>query len=566
MHCYPATVRDLPVGRIGGLAVALGIGAAIGFSCGSAWATPQDASHPDTRIEPRARMISVDGGAARALPQTQRRHPQTTGSRPPTATRISAPSVGARTIAPPAASVSARANAVSAANSASSDAARPGPFASFLFNRTPTLLPSLTSQGSNGVVTGDLNVTDPDSSTVTFTVTREPVNGTVKVDAAGHYIYTADPAYVQGGTTDSFVVTVSDADGELHLHGLAGLVNLLTFGLVGDAGHTTSTTVSIIVNPASPALNPPSVERLIFATLTDSSITAAPGGFESPHVVINPSPSVTSKGELLVFLPGTQGRPSQYSAILRSAAGWGFYSVGLNYPNQTTMASLCRTSPDPNCYWAARSDVLFGDGTPVSGQSDVTPADSIVNRLAKLLVYMDATFPGEGWGQFLLPDSTVDWSKVVLAGHSQGGGHVGVMAKTVNLARAVYFSSPDDWSDLTNQPADWTLSKPNVTPAGRQYGFGSDADTLVPNSHAFAIWDNLGLARPGSGPVLVETSSAPFGDSHQLRTALPFNPTSSAPGTALKNHGITVVDTSTPLDGNGRPRFSTDGVWSYLLG
>jgi hypothetical protein len=34
----------------------------------------------------------------------------------------------------------------------------------------------------------------------------------------------------------------------------------------------------------------------------------------------------------------------------------------------------------------------------------------------------------------------------------------------------------------------------------------------------------------------------------------------------LKNHGITVVDVSTPVDGSGRPVFGTNGVWAYLLG
>ena len=62
----------------------------------------------------------------------------------------------------------------------------------------------------------------------------------------------------------------------------------------------------------------------------------------------------------------------------------------------------------------------------------------------------------QGWGQFLLADNTVDWRKVVLAGHSQGGGHVGVLAKSVSLNRAVYFSSPEDWYDTTDTPASWS--------------------------------------------------------------------------------------------------------------
>jgi hypothetical protein len=139
-----------------------------------------------------------------------------------------------------------------------------------------------------------------------------------------------------------------------------------------------------------------------------------------------------------------------------------------------------------------------------------------------------------------------------------------VLAKTVALSRAVYFSSPDDWQVSTDTPANWTLTRPNVTPSNQQFGFGSDNDTLVPNAHAFAHWVALGLQKPASGAVLVDGTASPFSDSHQLRTSLPFNPASTAPTLGLRHHGVTVVDTSTPLDGNGKPLFDTNGVWAYL--
>jgi hypothetical protein len=324
------------------------------------------------------------------------------------------------------------------------------------------------------------------------------------------------------------------------------------------AGTATSSEALLTVNP------PASAERQVNATSTDPAITAAPAGGEAPHVAINPAASVSAQGRLLVFLPGTQGRPTQYTLILRAAAARGFHAVGINYPNQTAMGALCQFSTDADCYWNARNAVIFGGGTPVSGQAPVSRADSIVNRLNRLLASLNAQYPAEGWGQFLLADATVDWSRVVLAGHSQGGGHVGVLAKTVSLGRAVYFSAPEDWNELTDRPANWTQARPNVTPASRQYGFGSDADTLVPNSHAFAHWNALGLFRPASGPVLVEGSSSPFADSQQLRTALPPNPASTAATAALRNHGVTVVDTSTPVDSAGKPLFDTNGVWAYL--
>jgi len=325
------------------------------------------------------------------------------------------------------------------------------------------------------------------------------------------------------------------------------------------AGSVTSDAATLTVTP------PPSVERTVNATTTDSRITAIPSSGEAPHVAINPSATVAAKGRLIVFLPGTQGRPDQYSSILRAGATRGFHAIGLNYANQTAMGTYCQNSADRECYWNARNVVVFGDGTPVTGQSPVTKADSVVNRLEKLLAWMHTTYPVEGWGQFLLANSTVDWSKVVVAGHSQGGGHAGVLAKTVALSRAVYLSSPADWYDTTNTAAGWTRTRPNVTPANQQFGFGSDDDVLVPNAYAFTHWDGFGMPRPATGPVRVETGAPPYAESRQLRTALAPNPASSNLSNALRYHGLTAVDVSTPVDANGRPLFDVNGVWAYLL-
>lgn len=307
-----------------------------------------------------------------------------------------------------------------------------------------------------------------------------------------------------------------------------------------------------------------STERTFNATTTDSAVTAIPSAGEAPHISINPSPTINPRGKLFVFLPGTQGRPAQYTFILRAAAIRGFHALGLNYQNQVAMGALCQQSPDPDCYWNARNVVIFGGGTPVAGQIATSSADSIFNRLNKALVWLRNNHPAEGWGQFLLSDNSVNWSTVVISGHSQGGGHAGVLVKRVALSRACYFSAPEDWNETTDRPANWTSARSNVTPADRQFGFGSDNDSLVPNSHAFAHWTSLGLGTPSGGPVLVDNSAAPYSGSQQLRTNLPPNPASTALSTALKNHGVTVVDTSTPLDNQGKPLFDTSGVWEYL--
>lgn len=307
-----------------------------------------------------------------------------------------------------------------------------------------------------------------------------------------------------------------------------------------------------------------SVERLINASITDSAISVTPSTGEAPHLAINPAASLNPRGKLFVFLPGTQGRPSQYGHILRAAATRGFHAVGINYLNQTAMGVLCQSSNDANCYWNARNTVIFGAGAPVEGQTLVSSADGIANRLNKLLLWLKTNHPSEGWGQFLLANNTADWRQVVVSGHSQGGGHAAVLAKTVTLTRACYFSSPDDWNAITDTPANWTRSRANVTPADRQFGFGSDNDTLVPNAHAIAHWTQLGMSTPPAGAVLVDNARAPYSGSQQLRTALPPNPASTAMTAGLRNHGVTVVDTSTPLDEAGKPLFDTNGVWRYL--
>jgi len=130
------------------------------------------------------------------------------------------------------------------------------PFTSFVaaitgvfFNQSPALRPTQTGQGTNGVVSGDLRASDADSVALSYTVASKPAHGTVAVAADGSDTYTPDPATGAAGTTDSFVVTVSDAGSGFHIHGLFGLINALTFGLIGESGHHGGAVVSVTVTP-----------------------------------------------------------------------------------------------------------------------------------------------------------------------------------------------------------------------------------------------------------------------------------------------------------------------------
>lgn len=129
----------------------------------------------------------------------------------------------------------------------SSAIARTDPLTALLGNSPPRPVGIQTDQSPGGIVSGLVDATDDDGDSVGLTVTRAPAHGTVTLTPAGHYTYTADPMLAHGDFVDSFDVTATDANAGFHLHGFEGLLNLLTFGLLGSAGHTTTTTVRVAV-------------------------------------------------------------------------------------------------------------------------------------------------------------------------------------------------------------------------------------------------------------------------------------------------------------------------------
>jgi hypothetical protein len=298
----------------------------------------------------------------------------------------------------------------------------------------------------------------------------------------------------------------------------------------------------------APAPAPASVERNLSPVTIDPSVDTS----LQPHVAINPSADVAPAGKLFVFLPGTEAVPDMYRLILRSGASRGFHALGLNYPNGEAVGMLCKFDSDEDCYWKVRREIV--DGTDESALVDVDAANSIAGRLANAIAYLHDNYPDEGWEQFLT-NGAVDWSKIVVAGHSQGGGHAGVMAKLYEMSRAVYFASPADWNGISDAPAAWT-SRANETPVSRQFGFTHLDDNLVPYVELQEIWQSMGIT---GSTASVDTNAAPFGGTHLLTTDA--EPISSL-GTFSPTHGATIVDASTPLDDDDEPLY--ESVWAYL--
>jgi hypothetical protein len=302
----------------------------------------------------------------------------------------------------------------------------------------------------------------------------------------------------------------------------------------------------------TPTPAPASVERSVLPAQTSSAININ----LSPHFVINPDPAVTARNRLFVMLPGTLAVPNTYREIVRTGASRGYHAIGLTYPNDDAIEGLCGNSSDPDCAGRARREVITGENT--STLVAVNEANSITTRLIRLLEFLNASFPTEGWGQYLANGQPV-WSRITIAGHSQGGGHAGFFAKLVELDRAVMFSAPGDTGVAVNSAAQWT-ALPNITPTSRQYGFTHVNDNLAPLANVSRNWQAIGLG--AFGPLFsVDGQSSPFGNSRQLTTEAAPNPNPTGPS-ASPTHGAPVVDAVTPRDVQGRPIFTP--VWIYL--
>jgi hypothetical protein len=199
---------------------------------------------------------------------------------------------------------------------------------------------------------------------------------------------------------------------------------------------------------------------------TDPAIRTVRG----PHLALY-DPHVTSLHRLLLFLPGTNGRPEGSLAFDTAFTQWGFHAITLDYENGVQAAS-CSPSPDPSCFDHYRETIITG--APGSERIAVTPANSIVNRFARLLTYLAQTDPDGQWADFL-DAGQPRWDRIVVAGHSQGAGHAAYLGKLFRVDRVLMFSGPQDYAIVLNGPASWE-SRPSLTPPRRFFAFLSQRD------------------------------------------------------------------------------------------
>ena len=135
---------------------------------------------------------------------------------------IPQPTAAAAAVAQPAAAVSAASSLAGVVPSGNGNQAPTGPLNfvtaalslisreinRLLFNSGPTAKPVLTSQ--TNTLAGSIGGSDPEGDPLSYAIAQAPNHGSVVVDSAGNFTYTADESLAATGGQDTFVVEVRD--------------------------------------------------------------------------------------------------------------------------------------------------------------------------------------------------------------------------------------------------------------------------------------------------------------------------------------------------------------------
>jgi len=271
-----------------------------------------------------------------------------------------------------------------------------------------------------------------------------------------------------------------------------------------------------------------SAQTITWDSITPVATDAAINEFGTlKHYMLKPNQDAMHS--LVVFLPGTYRYPGNFKFVMRQIARLGYHVVGLSYKYDSPVNPLCRGTGDVTCHYRARMENI--DGVDRHPGVFVSPANSVMNRLNKLMAYLVTNKPGQGWDQFYV-DGQLQWSKIILAGHSQGGCLVGIMGKEFPAKRVVMFSAIDflDNGAIPN----WVN---NATNHANYYAFVHSKDELIPFDRVKIGCDKLAMTEYGT-MFDIDSNNPPYRQSHILYT-------NYTPVTTLvdKYHNGTCLDT-----------------------
>jgi len=219
------------------------------------------------------------------------------------------------------------------------------------FNNATPIFPSQTStvvlgpnQTSQPITLGG---NDPDGDALSYTIAGSgggagTAGGVLQI-SGGVAAYTPPDTWA-GATTydDTFTVVTTDAGSGLHIHGLPGLLHMLSFGLLGAAGDTATATVTVHVTPtATPGDDP---------TPPDDNPTTPVVVGSFPVAFVNNTGGVFRDDQIFVTIIG-QVTPGSWSWVDETGAFQRIDHTAVNAPDHlvhdgTSYANMSFTIAD----------------------------------------------------------------------------------------------------------------------------------------------------------------------------------------------------------------------------
>jgi hypothetical protein len=309
-------------------------------------------------------------------------------------------------------------------------------------------------------------------------------------------------------------------------------------------------------------------------TWTVDPSTVDPATQSDPGFAANSiyGPTTTPRNALAVVLHGTSSVPSAHDSVAAALRSDGYHVILLRYSASLGTLYVCPDSAaatDPDCHRDLRHETTFGAGVAdPDGQvrdqatANISAANSVVNRLLKLVDYMAETQPSAGFAQFQkktggscnVMNNTygaceLEWSKVALLGHSQGAGVALYMAKFYSTRAVGLFSgSYDAFVDNgVATAAAWTGEGGFDTPPGSIRTLMHTSDYGADRIRAVA--DSVGVPGPE-----VSATVPPFATNRLLTSLSSQCPWDGAPG-----HNSTSVDGCVP-------GYAYWDAWRYMAG
>ncbi|MDG1332449.1 MAG: hypothetical protein P8P74_08970 [Crocinitomicaceae bacterium] len=268
-------------------------------------------------------------------------------------------------------------------------------------------------------------------------------------------------------------------------------------------------------------------------------------GAKQHQVLFNPTSQ--TQNTLLLHLVGSFDNPNTTILYPTDAANNGFHCINLAYRNGVSGEGACGDIPVADCHLNYRKEVI--EGVDYSTEVNVNAANSIDNRLIKLLQYLDVNYSSQNWSQYFTGNA-VNWDKLIVSGHSQGGGHAAVIGITRPIQRVLMFASPNDYSDTLNQLASWT-QLPNLVPDSNYYSFNALNDEVIDFWVQHTHSDALNLDNHGD-TVDVDVVPSPYNNTRQLYT----QEIVTSPNPLELTHDVMIRDAETPVDGQGEAVFA----------